>query len=407
MTAGSGMDDRDFQEGLARVISQVTAAVTNTGLYSAAHPQVAQYVERAYAALAELLRERPEVTVMLIGNDLVAENRQLASTGAASYVNNFIRILKKKAIERLTFVAGLPRPEFQSLVQDLASPDAVSIRSTTFVKLGKVELRVRTSDEQASAGLDDASSLAGLAESLTDTQQEGFQKLLALSAEELAELKELYLSVKRHKKIDIRGVDDIVKGFIRGFRQEINPLSLLASLKSTHEYTFTHVTNVCILTMSQAESLGFSGEHLHSIGVASLLHDVGKVFIPEEILSKPGKLTDAERKIMETHSLKGARYLMGIEGIPKLSVLAALEHHLKYDGSGYPSIKGGWQPNIVSQIITVADVFDAMRSKRSYQEAHPIEKVVNVLNMGRGKTFNSMLVERFLKLIRYQPPRTQ
>ena len=404
MAIGMVMEDRDFQEGLARVISQLTAAVTNTGLYSPDHPQVAQYVEKAYAVLAEILRERPEVTVMLIGNDLVAENRQLASTGAASYVNNFIRILKKKAVERLTFVAGLPMPEFHSLVQDLASPDAVSIRSTTFVKLGKVELRVKTSDEEASAGENDASSLAGLPESLTDAQQEGFQKLLALSAEELAELKELYLRVKRHKKIDIRGVDDIVKGFIRGFRQEINPLSLLSSLKSTHEYTFTHVTNVCILTMSQAESLGFSGEHLHSIGVAALLHDVGKVFIPEEILSKPGRLTDAERNIMETHSLKGARYLMGIEGIPKLSVLAALEHHVRYDGSGYPSIKGGWQPNIVSQIITVADVFDAMRSKRSYQEAHPIEKVVSVLNMGRGKTFNSMLVERFLKLIRFQPP---
>jgi HD-GYP domain-containing protein (c-di-GMP phosphodiesterase class II) len=399
------MDERDFQEGLVRVISQLTAAVTNTGLYSPDHPQVAQYVEKAYAALAELLLEKPEVTVMLIGNDLVAENRQLASTGAASFVNNFIRILKKKAVERLTFVAGLPRPEFQAFIQDLASPDAVSIRTTTFIKLGKVELRVKTSDEQTSAGGDDAASLVGLPETLSDAQQEGLQKLLSLSAEELNELKELYLSIKRHKKIDIRGVDDMVKGFIRGFRQEINPLSLLASLKSTHEYTFTHVTNVCILAMSQAESLGFSGENLHSIGVASLLHDVGKVFIPEEILNKTGKLTDEERRIMETHSLKGARYLMGIEGIPKLAVLAALEHHVRFDGSGYPSIKGGWQPNIVSQVITVADVFDAMRSRRSYQEAQPMEKIVNVLNMGRKKTFNDMLVDRFLKLIRYQPPR--
>jgi HD-GYP domain-containing protein (c-di-GMP phosphodiesterase class II) len=399
------MDERDFQEGLVRVISQLTAAVTNTGLYSPDHPQVAQYVEKAYAALAELLLEKPEVTVMLIGNDLVAENRQLASTGAASFVNNFIRILKKKAVERLTFVAGLPRPEFQAFIQDLATPDAVSIRTTTFIKLGKVELRVKTSDEQTSAGGDDAASLVGLPETLSDAQQEGLQKLLSLSAEELNELKELYLSIKRHKKIDIRGVDDMVKGFIRGFRQEINPLSLLASLKSTHEYTFTHVTNVCILAMSQAESLGFSGENLHNIGVASLLHDVGKVFIPEEILNKTGKLTDEERRIMETHSLKGARYLMGIEGIPKLAVLAALEHHVRFDGSGYPSIKGGWQPNIVSQVITVADVFDAMRSRRSYQEAQPMEKIVNVLNMGRKKTFNDMLVDRFLKLIRYQPPR--
>src|SRR5512147_143946 len=154
------MDEHDLQEGLARVVSQLTAAVTNTGLYSPDHPQVVQYVEKAYAALLEAFRERPEVTVMLVGNDLVAEGRQMASTGAASYVNNFVRILKKKAVERLTFVAGLPRPEFRDFVQELASSNAASVHSTAFIKLGKVELRVRTSDEQPSDGGADA-SLAG------------------------------------------------------------------------------------------------------------------------------------------------------------------------------------------------------------------------------------------------------
>jgi response regulator RpfG family c-di-GMP phosphodiesterase len=141
---------------------------------------------------------------------------------------------------------------------------------------------------------------------------------------------------------------------------------------------------------------------LHHIGVASLLHDVGKIFIPEEILNKPGKLTQDERKIIETHTVKGARYLMGINGIPKLAVLCALEHHLKYDGSGYPSIKGGWRPNITSQLISVADVFDALRSKRAYHDDIPIEKIVGILNSEKGTTFNPQLVEHFLRLIRYQ-----
>jgi HD-GYP domain-containing protein (c-di-GMP phosphodiesterase class II) len=196
----------------------------------------------------------------------------------------------------------------------------------------------------------------------------------------------------------------MVKGFIQGFRQEINPLSLLATLKTVHEYTFTHVTNVCILTMAQAESLGFSGAHLHSIGVASLLHDVGKIFIPEEILNKPGVLTADERKTIETHTVKGARYLMGIEGIPKLAIISALEHHRRFDGSGYPTIKGGWTPNVTSQMITIADVFDAMRSSRSYQGALPLEKIVGVLRKGSGTGFNPQFVEHFLRLIRYQVP---
>lgn len=388
------MAEYDFHEGLSRVIAQLTAAIMNTSLYSPTHPQVAQYVEKAHAVLADMLQLKPELTIFLIGNDLVADNRQIAETGAASYISNFTRILKKKAVERLTFVAGLPRTELQALIQDLASLDSASVRSTSFIKLGKVELRVKKDDDHAEGN--GGGSLEGLS-------QEVIQELLSLTEAELDELKELYLRIKKHKKIDVRGVDEMVKAFIQAFRQEINPLSLLASLKSAHEYTFTHVTNVCILTMSQAETLGFAGEHLHQIGVASLLHDVGKIFIPEEILSKPGKLTQDERKIIETHTVKGARYLMGIEGIPKLAVLSALEHHLKYDGSGYPSIKGGWRPNIASQLISVADVFDAMRSKRSYQGDIPIEKIVEVLNNGKGTTFNPQLIEHFLRLIRYQP----
>ncbi len=390
------MAEHDFHEELSRVISQLTAAVMNVGLYSPSHPQVVQYIDKANAVLSEMLQNKPEVTILLIGNDLVADNRQLVATGASSYVANFARILKKKTIERITFVAGLPKAELQGLIRDLASQEATAVRSTPHIKLGKIELRIKKADGGGAPGEEDL--LKTLAAS--DLPQEAIQNLLSLTESELAELKELYLRAKRHKKIDVRSVDDMIKGFIKGFRQEINPLSLLASLKSVNEYTFTHVTNVCILTMSLAEYVGFRGAHLHQIGVASMLHDIGKIFIPDEILSKPGVLSPEERRAIETHTVKGARYLMGIEGIPKLAVLAALEHHQKFDGNGYPSIKGGWTPNITSQLISVADVFDAMRSKRSYQAAHSIEKIEGVLTKGKGTSFNPMLVDHFLKMIR-------
>ena len=392
------MAEYDIHEGLSRVISQLTAAVTNTSLYSPTHPQVAQYVEKAHAVLANILLDKPEVTVLIIGNDLVADKRQLVATGSASYVTNFIRIMKKQAIERITFVSGLPKEELQDLIQALASSDTLSVRSTSFIKLGKVELRIKKiDDQQASAATDISSNDPVL--SAPDVPQEVFQELLALTTEELDLLKEMYLRAKKHKQIDVRSVDDMVKGFIKGFRQEINPLSLLASLKSVNEYTFTHVTNVCILTMSLADYLGFKGEHLHQIGVASLLHDIGKIFIPDEILSKAGALTPEERRTIETHTEKGARYLMGIDGIPKLAVLTALEHHQQFNGKGYPSMKGGWTPNIVSQLISVADVYDAMRSRRSYREAKPTKVVESMLLQGKGTSFNPLVVDRFLDMI--------
>ena len=393
------MAEYDFHEGLSRVISQLTAAVTNTSLYSPTHPQVAQSLEKAHAALTEILRVKSKITLLLIGNDLVADSRRLAATASSSYVANFISLLKKHAIERITFAVGLPKKELRKFIQDLASLDTPSVRSTSFIKLGKVELRVIRPDERPSSAEDDAVPNTYLV-SDPDDPSEGLQELLTLTVEGRDHLKELYLNAPRHNRIDIRRVDGTVKGFINVFRQEINPLSLLASVKSLDEYTFTHVTNVFILTVGLAENLGFKGEHLHKIGVASLLHDIGKTFIPEEILSKPGVLTTDERKTIETHTVKGARYLMGMEGIPKLAVLAALEHHQTFDGHGYPSMKGGWTPNIVSQLISVTDTFDAMRSRRSYQEPRPIAVIESVLMEGKGRSFNPIVVDRFLNMIR-------
>ncbi len=396
------MADLDTHTDLIEVISQITAAVKNTTLYSPIHPQVAQYIDKAYCLLQRLLTSKSNITLLLIGDDLVADNRSLQAESA--YVINFRRILRRKGVERISFLEGVTKGELQDLIKDMASMEATSVRSSKRIKLGKVELRVVVANEAGignSIGTDLGSSDTGTS---VEADDEGLQELQTLTAAEISELKEAYLAIKRHRKIDIRGVDDMVKGFIRGFRQEINPLSLLATLKSVHEYTFTHVTNVCILTMAQAESLGFSGAHLHSIGIASLLHDVGKIFVPEEILSKPGVLTADERKIVETHTVKGARYLMGIDDIPKLAIIAALEHHRKFDGSGYPTIKGGWIPNVTSQMISIADVFDAMRSVRAYQGAIPMDRIVDVLRRGSGVSYNPQFVDHFLRLIRYKPP---
>ena len=379
------MSEIDVHEELAKIVAQLTAAVTNIGLYSASHPQVGQYVDKTHAALTGLLQANPEVTIMLVGNDLVAAGRPLPSDSA--YVANFSRILRRRSVERVTFVAGLPRAELFAFINDLTTRDAASIKTTSFIKLGKVELRVKQAggDQHGWVG---------------DVSPDVIEELGELSPSELDELKDVYLRIKKHKQIDVKSVDEVVKRFIKGFREEVNPLRLLASLKSSHEYTFTHVVNVGILTMAQAESVGFTGEHLHQIGVASFLHDIGKLFVPEEIMNKKGKLSQDERMIIETHTTKGARYLMGTEGIPKLAVLAALEHHLKFDGTGYPSMKGGWTPNIASQMISVADVFDAMRSRRSYQEPQPMSKIEEILKGGAGKAFNPALVENFYKLIR-------
>lgn len=397
----SAEKDSKLEAGVLAAIGMINAAVANAGLYSPAHPQVVRYVDKAFESLSGVLAARQEVTLLVIGSDIVVENRQLAAQGGSGgFLDNFSRTLAKKFVERLTFAAGLAKEDLQALIADLASGPDVPVRSRPSIRIGRLEVRVKAAEKQAGSAAPAAEVDPLIAAAAATIPSDLLEELNELTSKELDELKDMYGRMKKHKKINVRGVEDIVKNFIHVFRREVNPLGILSSIKSAHEYTFTHVANVGILTMSQAESMGFTGEHLHNIGVASLLHDVGKLFIPDDILSKPGMLTADERKIMETHTVKGARYLVGLDGIPKMAVLAALEHHIKFDGSGYPGVRGGWKPNIASQIVAVADVFDAMRSKRSYQDAQPMEKIESVLRGGSGKSFNPLLVDHFLKMIK-------
>jgi HD-GYP domain-containing protein (c-di-GMP phosphodiesterase class II) len=373
----------DFSE-LQHFLGQLNAVVTNIRLYAPDHPQAGRYLKNAFNNLTNLLRTRMDVTVMLIGDDIAVNNTPFPVDKLN--LDRFCRLLRDRGIGRLTFLRGVAETEFTQFIKNLAAREGVPIRGSEHVVAGKVELRVKQEaiPEAARATMEESEQIGSLRE---------------IRDGKLDEIKSLYHSAQRHKKIDIRGVDDMVKAFIQGFTYGINPLGLMASLKSSDEYTFTHVVNVCILTMGQAEALGFGGNQLYQIGVASMLHDVGKLFIPEEIINKPGRLTDEERGIIETHTTEGARYLLRIDHIPKLAVLGAIEHHIKYDGTGYPSFSGGWKPNIVSQMIAISDVFDALRSRRVYSEPKPMELIFDILSKEKGTTFNPFLVNNFMKMI--------
>lgn len=379
------MKESLFQSKMLRILSQFSAAVTNLRLYSHSHALVAQHMGKAHQELSELLDSRGSITVFTVGDELILDNRTLPAAGQA--VERFVRILREKGVERLTFLRGLSLEDFEELIQDLASKDAAAVRSWPCVKLGYVEIRVK-SDTPASEP-----------QEVSEETREVMNILHSMDVADIERMRELYFLAEERKQLSLRGVDDSVRKLISEIRRNMNPLSLLATVKHNDEYTFTHVVNVCILTLIQAQRLGFDGQQLYDIGMASLLHDVGKTFIPEEILSKPGRLTSDERAIIETHPIKGGRYLMEVEGIPKIAVLAALEHHLRFDGTGYPAVKPGWKPNMVAQLITIADVFDALRSRRSYSEPKPMDQIVGILNNEKGTTFNPLLVENFLQIV--------
>jgi HD-GYP domain-containing protein (c-di-GMP phosphodiesterase class II) len=369
---------------MVQLISNLNAAIININMYSAEHPQAKRYLDTAYLNLSDLLRVKNKITLLAIDGNLIVDNNSLKANGP--HLTQFIGILQKSAIERLTFITGLPKPNFMELIQFLSADESKPIRSNEFIKLGIIDLKVKD-------------KLAGTSTGVSEEQAEQLEQLKALRSLKQDELKSLYQDIKHHKQMDIRGVEKMIKGFVDGFAGHINPLDLLASLKSADEYASTHAVNVCILTMSQAESLGIAGQHLYNIGISAVLHDVGKLFIPDEILDKPDALTARERKVMKSHTVLGAQHLLQTKNIPHLAVLGALEHHLRYDGNGYPVLKADWKPNIASQMIAVSDGFDRLRCRRPDSDPMPMEMTVKTLAAEKGAIFHPALLDNFIELI--------
>jgi HD-GYP domain-containing protein (c-di-GMP phosphodiesterase class II) len=210
---------------------------------------------------------------------------------------------------------------------------------------------------------------------------------------------DIYHAVKNNGKLPLSEIKNTVTEMIAAIRQESAVLLTFSPLRILDEYTFTHSANVCILNLAQAMALGVKGDALRDIGVAALLHDTGKLCVPEEILNKPGKLTDTEWEMIRQHPQRGAEYLLDNSGIPPLAVVVAYEHHMQYDNSGYPQVPKDWRQNICSQMTTISDFFDAMRTKRIYRDALETKIIADQMAKISGTSLNPVLTKNFLILI--------
>ena len=376
------MDSSEFQKMMSTVLTQFTAAVQNAGIYPDDHPQVLSYIQETHRLLEELFEVKREITLLLIGDSLMVDKRPLTIAGACEAA--FVQILRDNAIERVTFIKGLSLAQLEEFIRNLSSAGVSAMRPVRNIKFGKLEIK----DKDDHDAVPDGS--AGESGTIYDVQPQTTEE----------RIKNIYRDTLGRGKINLEDTDEIVNHFTDSIHREANPLRLLAETKSNDEYTFTHTANVGILTLFFAEYLGFKGSSLNKIGVAAILHDVGKVTTPAEILSKPGPLTSDERAVMETHSLKGALNLMEQANITNLAVLAAFEHHMKYDGTGYPRVRGKWEQCIVSQIISITDVYDALRTIRPYRpDPMPMDRIIGIFESGSGTAFNPYLVELFLNLV--------
>ncbi|MEW5806794.1 MAG: HD domain-containing phosphohydrolase [Acidobacteriota bacterium] len=371
----------NLKKAVTELIYNMTVAITDSSLYSETHPMVIQRAEKCVSILNELFETRTSFSIMILQDEIVMDRQLLPDKGI--YAKNFIKKMNRKGVENITFSSGVTSGELLSFIAQLAKPGKTLTTSFKHIMTGKVEVRIKPLMKS---------------EILEEIEEEHGR---VYTKEEIERLREAYQDASRFKKLDIIGLEDMVVNFIAVYKREANILSLLPKVKTYSEYTYTHATNVSIISMFQAESLGFSGTILHQIGISALLHDVGKMFIPTEILEKEETLTIEEWEEMKRHTLYGAKYLASLKNVPKLSIIAALEHHRKYDGSGYPDLcyrRNG--QHLCSQIISISDFFDALRTERPYRKPLDTAHILGLLRHNAGKEFNPLLARNFISLMK-------
>ena len=171
-------------------------------------------------------------------------------------------------------------------------------------------------------------------------------------------------------------------------------------LRTFDEYTTTHSINVSVLAMGLAEWVGLGGSDVRSLGMAGLLHDLGKVKIPLEVLTKRGALTPEERLIMNQHPSDGARIILTTEKHLDLAAVVAYEHHIMLDGGGYPKLAHPRDCHYASKLVHVCDVYDALRTNRPYRDAWPSEKVLGYIEERGGTEFDAGIARQFTLMMR-------
>ncbi len=362
-----------------QLIHCLNIAITNSSLYSVKHDVVVSLTDECMVLLNRFFQEKERLRILRIGNELIMNDMPIKVNNI--HVNTFIKRLKRRGIERIDISRGITKEEVYGLIVDLAKHSDEPLKQSSHLSSGKVEVKLGVS-ETATVDEDNTVDETGL-------------------TEEIDHVKEVMKDALYFKRLDVAGLEDIVVNFIAILKREANILNILTPFKAQSEYTYTHATNVAILSLFQAESLGTTGEALHDIGISALLHDVGKIQIPKEILYKEGKLDEKEWEKIQHHTIYGAKYLLGMNGITPLAPIVALEHHMKYDGSGYPAIsKHNKKQHIISQMVAISDFYDALRQKRPYKEGLPEKDIFEIMGKGADKEFNPILLNNFILKIR-------
>ncbi len=372
-----------------RFLTSLARALSTMALYEPGHPARERVVDRAYATLRDVLAESAPAEFSFLGDEVVFGSTSLRELRDWEWSNRFVGL----GIQRLEFDEDVDREDFSAFLENVLArisgtgvrPDTAAARHAgprPKIRFGPIGLR---SDDTLRKAMEEEIVTA------TITYQMG---------EEIDAIRYVHDEVAHQGGLPLLEAEAVVRSLSVAMHGESEMMLPLVMLKDFDQYTTTHCLNVSVLTMALAEHLGLGARDVRAFGVAGLLHDLGKVKVPAEILNKPGKLTDEERLVMQRHTVEGARLIITSDRELDLAASVAYEHHIMLNGGGYPKRHYQREVHKASTLVHVCDVYDALRTNRPYRSAWEADKVLAYIEEKSGSEFEPGIAAKFVGMMR-------
>lgn len=360
-------------EETRQVVQVLAAAIKGLRLYSLDHPATIKQVQTLQNGLFSLLQHKKTIKMGLLEGTLFVEDHLFIQEFPAA--QEIARLLDVYDLAGIEFHAGISAEEIQNLLGLLHAGGGKGSAFVEALKKKNVEhIRAVTSEE--------------------DDEDAGQPRKVYKKA--LKVVDQIFTDVRMGEIPSSEEAMKVVKSMAQLTLTEPHALFALSMLKDYDNYTFTHSVNVSVISLAVGRACSLSEEQLRTLGFGGLLHDLGKLRIDVGIITKPGRLTDAEFEEIKQHPRFGADIIAKMDGVTDEVMDIVLGHHLRFDRTGYPADALGRSVSSLVDIAAIADAYDAMTTLRSYQRPFTPRNAIARMREVAGTSLHPGFVERFI-----------
>ena len=373
----------------SRFLASLAQTLSTMALYKEGHPARERVIDRSFALLQSVLEVDKQPEFSFLGDEVVFGKTSLRDLRDWEWSRRFATM----GIQRLEFDSDVTREDYAGFLDEVffraanpgATMDTTEARQTQRQRIRYGAIGIRSDTDEGRKVFEREIVTA------TITYQLG---------EEIDSIKYMHEEVMRNGGLPLLEAEAVVRSLSVAMHGESEMMLPLLMLKEFDQYTTTHCLNVSVLTMALAEHLGLGARDVRTFGVAGLLHDLGKLKIPMEILNKPGKLTDEERAVMQNHTVEGAKLIITSDRELDMAAAVAYEHHIMLNGGGYPKPHYHRDCHKASTLVHVCDVYDALRTNRPYRAAWEADRVLGYIEEKSGTEFEPEIAGKFVEMMR-------